>query len=171
MDELDVSTALAVPPEDAYEFLLDFPGYADYSEHIERVVQHGPGGPGTRYDLHFRWWKLRYVARSRVTDVDPPARIDWEVTKDVDAHGQWLVEPTTMDGDPASRVRLVVRYDPSSVGAGAVDLPRFVSLGWVVERVEPVIVEEGKRVVERIVADLEGSRRPVDLSVEVRRDA
>jgi hypothetical protein len=45
------------------------------------------------------------------------------------------------------------------------DLPRFVSLDWVVGKVKPILVEEAERVVERIVADVEGRRREVELVV------
>jgi len=69
------------------------------------------------------------------------------------------------DAETACRVHLEVEFDPDSVGGGMLDLPRFVSLDWVVRKVKPVLVEEAERVVERIVADIEGRRREVDLVV------
>lgn len=164
-----MSTLVYLPPEEVYEFLLAFPGYANYSKYLQRVRQYGDGGPGTEYDLRFAWWKLTYTARSRVTDVDPPERIDWRVVKDIDAVGVWSVEADpdrARDPDgSACRVRFVVEYDPDSVEPGSISLPRFVSLGWVIERVTPLIVEEAERIVERVVADLEGESREVDLVV------
>lgn len=173
VDTIEVETVVHLPPEETYEFLLDFPRYANYSEYLEDVEERGDGGPGpgTRYALRFSWWRLSYTAHSRVTDVDPPRRIDWEVTRDVDAHGQWEVdsEPGAgPDGGEASRVRLVVTYDPDSARAETFDLPALVSLSWVVDRVTGLIEEEGERVTERIVADLEGEPRAVELSVEHR---
>ncbi|MFB6111996.1 MAG: SRPBCC family protein [Halobacteriaceae archaeon] len=172
METLEIGTLVYLPPEEVFEFLIDFPGYARYSKYLQRVkTLSGDGGPGTEYALRFQWWKLSYTARSRVTSVDAPDRIDWEVTKDIDASGRWLLKEVEEAAgaetpqDTATCVKMVVDYDPSSVGRGIIDLPRFVSFSWVIDQVQDLIVEEGERVVERIVADLEGERRPVDLSV------
>ncbi|USZ68673.1 SRPBCC family protein [Halorussus salilacus] len=169
MDSVEVSTVVYVPPEEAYEFLTDFEGYAGYSKHLTGVERHGDGGPGTEYDIHLRWWKLNYTVRSTVTDLDRPERIDWRLVKDLDARGQWLVdhvpEEAPEDRETASRVRLVIRFDADSASSDMLDLPRLVSLGWVVKKVEPLVLEEAERVVERIVADLEGEHRPVELTL------
>jgi hypothetical protein len=172
VDSIEVSTEVYLPAGDVYDFLIDFPRYADYSEHLEDVDRQGDGSPGTTYDLHFAWWKLTYTARSRVTGVDPPNRIDWEIIKHIHAHGYWAIE----DIDPpegraeASRVRLRIEFDAGSVDPGQFDLPRLVSLSWVVEKVKPIIEREAERIVERIVADIEGESRPVDLTVHTTPD-
>ncbi|WP_254838316.1 SRPBCC family protein [Natronomonas marina] len=163
MDSVEVSTEVYLPPEEVYEFLLDFPRYARYSEHLTGVRQFGDGTPGTEYELDFSWWKLSYTARSRVTDTDSPNRIDWRVIKDVDAVGRWRVE--RLD-DEETRVTLVVEYAPGSADDDALELPRFVSLDWVVEKVKPKVRTEAERVVRRIVADLEGEPRDVTLEIE-----
>lgn len=169
MDAVEVRTTVHLPPAEVYEFLVDFPGYARYSEHLREVRQHGDGGPGTEYELTFAWWTLSYTARSRVTAVDPPERIDWRVVKDIDAAGHWSVtevpEAAPPDRETASRVRFRVEYHPESADPD-VDLPSLVSLSWLVEIVRPKVQAEAERVVERIVADLEGERRPVDVEIE-----
>jgi hypothetical protein len=175
-DRLEVSTDVYVPPGDAYEFLVDFPQYARYSEYLETVDQYGDGTSGTEYDLTLSWWRLSYVARSRVTDLDPPTRIDWELLEDVDAAGSWVVEPlpdpdppdghgTLADGESGSRVRLVAEVDVGSADRRALELPRYLSVDRVVDRVKPTVTAEAERVVERIVADLEGTRRDIELRV------
>ncbi|QLD88543.1 SRPBCC family protein [Natronomonas salina] len=165
MDSVEVTTDVFLPPAEVYDFLLEFEGYAKYSEHLAAVRQHGDGSPGTEYELDFAWWKLTYTARSEVTDVDRPRRIDWRVVKDVDAVGHWLVEQ--VDDDPArTRVTLCVKYSPESADDSMLDLPGFVSLDWVVDKVEPKVRAEAERVVRRIVADLEGEPRDVDLDIE-----
>ena len=163
MDTVEVSTVVYLPPEEVHSFLMDFPGYAEYSEHLTEVRQHGDGTPGTEYELDFAWWKLTYTARSRVTGVDAPERIDWRLVKDVDAVGRWEVERVD---EETTRVTLVVEYTPDSADEGFLDLPRFVSLGWVTERVTPKVRAEAERVVRRIVADLEGERREVEVEIE-----
>lgn len=172
MERVEVSTVVYVPPEEVYEFLLAFRGYANYSKHIRSVRQFGDGGPGTEYELTFAWWKLRYTARSEVTEVDPPNRIEWRVTKDIDASGRWLVDPLADDeretDEPGTEVTFVVEYAPGSPDDGIVDLPRFVSLGWVVEKIKPKIRTEAERIVRRVVADLEGEEREVELRIETR---
>ncbi len=163
-------------PEAVYEFLLDFPGYARYSKYLDDVrTIEGDGGPGTRYALRFAWWKVTYTAHSRVTGVEPPERIDWEITKDIDAGGCWRVTPTEPEpgsdgnesGDPACEVALEVEFDPGSASPDALDLPRLVSFDWVVKKAVPLIRTEAERVVQRAVRDLEGSTRNVDLDVYV----
>lgn len=169
MDAIVLSTVVYVPRERAFEFLTDFPGYARYSKHLEEVVSHGDGSPGTEYNIHLQWWKLSYTVRTRVTDADPPESVDWEVIGDLQAHGRWRVEDTPEEApegtDHASRVWLEIRFDADSAHSGMVDLPRFVSLGWVIEKIRPVVQREAERVVERVVADLEGERRPVELEI------
>ncbi|ELZ25793.1 hypothetical protein C475_10049 [Halosimplex carlsbadense 2-9-1] len=175
MDEVEVSTVIHVPPAEAYDFIVDFPRYANYSEYLEEVRRDGDGSPGTRYALRFSWWKLTYTAHTKVVGADPPNRLDWQVIKNIDADGHWRVEDATEEApegvEVASRVSLRIEYDPGSVNAGSIDLPRFVSLSWVVEKVKPLIQKEAERVVERIVADIEGQPREVDLTVHTRPDA
>ncbi|OYR43586.1 SRPBCC family protein [Halorubrum sp. Hd13] len=180
MDELVVSTEVYADVEEVYEFLLDFPGYARYSKYLDDVrTIEGDGGPGTRYALRFAWWKITYTAHSRVTGVEPPERIDWEITKDIDAGGRWRVTSTgpdpESDGDaetdavdsPVCEVALEVEFDPGSASPDALDLPRLVSFDWVVKKAVPLIRTEAERVVQRAVRDLEGSTRNVDLDVYV----
>ncbi len=166
-------TEVYADPETVYEFLLDFQGYAHYSEYLREVrTLAGDGGPGTRYALTFAWWKLTYTARSEVTGVDPPVRIDWEITKDIDAGGCWRVTPIE-DGDAEPtkcEVALEVEFDPGSASSDALDLPRLVSFDWVLKKAVPLIRGEAERVVERAVRDLEGSTRDVDLEVYVDSD-
>jgi len=184
VDELVVSTEVYADPEEVYEFLLDFPGYARYSKYLSEVrTVAGDGGPGTRYALTFAWWKITYTAHSLVTGVEPPKRIDWEITKDIDAGGCWRVTPgmevsddgTTpvaggspdgADGPPCE-VALEVEFDPGSASSDALDLPRLVSFDWVLKKAVPLIRGEAERVVQRAVRDLEGSNRDVDLDVTV----
>jgi uncharacterized membrane protein len=167
VQRLDVRTVIHLPPGETFEFLLDFPGYADYSEYLTGVHADGDGGPGTIYQLRFAWWKLTYTAVSKVTAVERPERIDWEVIEDIDAHGAWLVEPLPdHDAEHATEVTFRVVYDRGSIDASIVDLPRLVSFEWVIDRVVDLIIEEARRVVERIVADIEGQQRPVTLDVE-----
>jgi uncharacterized membrane protein len=163
VDTVEVSTEVYLPPGEVHEFLLDFPGYAEYSEHLTAVRQHGDGTPGTEYELDFAWWKLSYTARSRVTDVEAPERIDWRVVKDVEAAGHWAVERVE---EETTRVSFVVEYHPDSAEEDSFDLPPFVSLDRVVETVKPKVEAEAERVVRRIVADLEGERRPVEVEIE-----
>ncbi len=171
MNRIEVSTDVYLPPQEVYAFLLEFRTYAKYSEYLRSVRQFGEGGPGTEYDLEFAWWKLRYTARSRVVEVEPPNRIEWRVIKDIDAAGRWLIEPSETDetesgDDRATTVTLVIQYAPDSAERGSVDLPRFISFGWVIEKVKPKIQREAENIVRRVVADLEGEARDVTLHIE-----
>jgi uncharacterized membrane protein len=175
VDSIEVSTVVYLPPEEVYEFLLDFPRYAEYSQHLREVRRHGDGGPGTNYHITFAWWRLSYTAVSRVTDVDPSNRIDWTIVEDIDARGYWQIdaEPDAASGDTdhASRVRLFVEFEPESADERLLDLPRFVSLDWLIDRVKPKVKREAERIVERIVADLEGESREVALTIHTSLDS
>jgi hypothetical protein len=61
-----------------------------------------------------------------------------------------------------------VSFDPQTARNGTLDLPRFVSFDFVVDKIKPVLVKEAQQVVERIVADIEGRHRDVELVVERR---
>ncbi|MFB6133169.1 MAG: type II toxin-antitoxin system RatA family toxin [Halanaeroarchaeum sp.] len=166
MDTIEVTTTVRRSPSVVFSFLRDFTNYAEYSRYLRSVSVDGDGGVDTRYRLRFGWWRLTYDARTRVTAAEEPSTLEWEVTRDVDAHGRWIVEP--LDDGAASRVRFVVSYDPSSVSAGMLAVPRLVSMDWVVSKAVDLIEAEGRRVVERVVADLEGERRSVELGVTYR---
>lgn len=165
----DVGTLVHLPPEPVYEFLVDFPRYGDYSEYLERVDRDGDGSAGTAYDITVSWWLLRQTVRSEVTDLDPPMRIGWQVTDPVVANGAWRLDPAPdcapVGAETATAVTLEVRYEPDSIGDEALDLPGFVSTEAVLGRVRPTLEREAEAVVERVVEDLEGSPRSVDLEV------
>lgn len=179
MDELVVSTDVYAEPQAVYEFLLDFPRYERYTEYLQRVSRtHGDGGPGSRYAMRFAWWKLSYTARSRVTEVSPPGRIDWELIKDIDARGAWLIEPfdelpadAPDDAASGAEVTMRVEFDPESASSDVLSLPRMVSFDWVLDKVGDLVEEEAKRVVRRAVEDLEGRDRDVRLTVETDSEA
>ena len=169
MPALSVSTEILVPPDTAFSFLVDFPGYATYSPYLDDVRQRGDGGPGTEYDLAVSWWRISYTARTIVTAIEPPERIAWELVEDLEAHGCWYVEPTP-DEREASRVSFYVNYDPASRGDVPVDLPRFVSIDWVIQKVKPLVRREAEATVRRVVEDLEGQARPVDIEIDTDAD-
>jgi hypothetical protein len=176
VDEIVVTTVVYLPREEVYDFLVDFPRYANYSKHLKDVTQRGDGEAGTRYALHFTWWKLNYTAHSKVTELHPPDRIEWRIVRDFRAHGRWRVEEldelpddAPEDAETACRVFFEVSYDAESADESSFDLPRLVSFGWVIDKLKPVLEKEAERIVERVVEDLEGRRRRIDLSVDRRR--
>jgi uncharacterized membrane protein len=173
MERLIVETVVYRSAEEVYEFLLDFPRYGRYSEYLKTVTElDAADDEHARYALRFAWWKLQYTARSAVTDAVPPEGISWRLLNDLDAHGQWVVEgreelPADAPAwaDTATAVRFEVRWKPHTVNSGALNLPRLVSLDWVINKVKPVIDREAQQVVRRAVEDLEGRERAVDVTV------
>ena len=169
MDRILVSTVVYRPPAEIFPYLQSFTTYPRYTEHLEYVRKSGDGGAGTRYDLRLSWWKLRYTARSEVTEVTPPESLEWRLIKDVDAEGEWRVVPepesAPADEETASRIYFEAVYDPHSADRDAISLPRFVSMGWVIEKLRPRLLSEAERVVRRLVADIEGTTRDVELTV------
>lgn len=172
MQHLEVATHVFVERATAFELLADFTAYAQYSEHLESVERRGDGGPGAEYDITVAWWRLSHTGTSRVTAIDRPNRIDWEIVSELTARGSWLVEaadagdlavPVPGGDPPITRVRFVVDYDPES--AETIGLPSLVPTGAIVDRVIPVVRSEATAIVERVVADLEGEPRAVELAI------
>jgi len=174
VDRLDLSAVVYVPQEEVYEFLLDFPNYARYSKYLKDVRPHGDGESGTRYDMHFAWWKVGYTVHSEVVDAKRPERIDWEIVRDLEAKGAWTVEAAPekrledRNAETATEVHFVVEFDPDSLDEESMDLPMFVSLEWVVDKAKPLIWKEARRIIARVVRDLEGQSRDVDLVIHER---
>ena len=173
MDTIVVSTVVYAEADEVYEFLLDFPGYANYSKYLTAVSQRrGDGGVGTAYGLRFAWWKLSYTAHSEVVGVDRPTTIDWRITKDIDANGAWRIDPREElpadapdDATAACDVALEINFDPDSADANVLNLPALVSFSWVLEKAIPLIRNEAERVIQRAVVDLEGRQREVTVSI------
>ncbi|MFU8869261.1 SRPBCC family protein [Natronococcus sp.] len=169
MDRILLSTVAYRPPEEVFPYVRSFVDYPRYTDHLEEVRVRGNGDVGSVYDLQLAWWKLNYTARSKVTAIDAPRSLEWHLVNDVDASGEWRVE-SEPDAAPAgvetaSRIYFDATYDPYSADESALSLPRFVSLDWVVRKVEPKILNEAETVVERLVADIEGQYRDVELTV------
>lgn len=164
MGAIAVRTEVYAPVEVVFDFLRDFPGYAEYSPYLKAVRQYGEGGEGTEYELDAAWWRFEYTARTEVTRIVEDERIEWRTVDDVDAHGLWIVDPSRPDG--ATGVTLYIAYDAGSARSATIDLPRFLSLETVINRAKPVVKREAKATVERIVADLEGEPREVDIDID-----
>lgn len=169
MERILLSTVIHRPPDEVFPQLRAFTEYHRYAKYLDSVTRHGDGGAGTLYDLQFSWWKLRYTVRSKVTDVTEPRSLEWRLVKDLDARGEWRVEPepesAPRGAETASRVYFDAVYDPHSADENAISLPRFVSLDRVIDKVRPRVLDEAERVVSRLVADIEGEPRSVELTV------
>ncbi|WP_254528431.1 SRPBCC family protein [Natrinema gelatinilyticum] len=169
MDRILLSTLAHRSPEEVFPYVRSFADYTRYTDHLTDVRVRGNGTVGSVYDLELSWWKLSYTARSKVIDVSAPESLEWRLVRDIDAHGEWRVEPEPESAPPteetASRIYFEARYDPHSANKNAISLPRFVSLDWVVKKVEPKLLTEAEQVVQRLVADIEGRPREVELTV------
>ncbi|AGB32809.1 Polyketide cyclase/dehydrase [Natrinema pellirubrum DSM 15624] len=169
MDRILLSTLAHRSPEEVFPYVRSFTEYPRYTDHLKEVRVNGDGGVGSVYDLELAWWKLSYTARSRVTDISAPTSLTWQLVNHLDARGEWRVEPEPESAPPdvetASRIYFEAVYDPHSANEDAISLPRLVSLDWVVRKVEPKLLNEARTVVERLVADIEGRPRDVELTV------
>lgn len=165
MGAIAVSTEVYAPATEVFDFLRDFPGYADYSPYLKAVRQYGEGGEGTEYELDAAWWRFEYTARTEVTRIVDGERLEWRTVDDVDAHGVWIVDGSSTS-DEATQVTLYIAYHEGSVRSAPIDLPRFLSLETVINRAKPVVRREAEATVERIVADLEGEPREVDIDID-----
>lgn len=169
METVEASTLVYLSPEEVYEFLVDFQQYEPYSEYVTNIDREGEADAGAVYDITASWWKITYTGRVKVTDVDPPTRIDWEVTKDVDASGYFelehVPEEAPEDKPDATRVRCHAAFDLESADEEAFNLPGFVPLDRIIDRVKPKLKTVAHVIIRRMIADLEGEKRDVPLNV------
>ena len=169
MNRILLSTVAHRAPKEVFPYVVSFCDYPRYTEHLESVTKRETDGKKAVYDLRLAWWKLTYTARSAVIAVEEPRSLEWELIKDINARGEWRVEPEPESAPPgvgtASRIYFEAVYDPHSADRDAISIPRFVSLDWVIAKVEPRLLREAERVVQRLVADIEGEPRDVELTV------
>jgi ribosome-associated toxin RatA of RatAB toxin-antitoxin module len=165
VDAIEASTTLYATPEAVFAFIQDFSGSETYSENVDAVEQYGDGGPGTDYRITVSWWRLSYTSHQRVTAVEEPSRIDWRTTDAVRARGSWRIQPVEppADREVATELRLRIEFDPASMRGGS--FTRLLPFDALVDRLSPVVAREAERVLAGMVADLEGERRPVDITV------
>jgi ribosome-associated toxin RatA of RatAB toxin-antitoxin module len=165
VDAIEASTTLYATPEEVFAFIQDFSGYDTYSDNVDSVKQYGDGGPGTDYRITVSWWKLSYTSHQRVTAVEEPSRIDWRTTDAVRARGSWRIASLDPPAgrEVATELRLHIEFDPASMRGGS--FTRLLPFDALVDRLSPVIAREAERVLAGMVADLEGARRPVDITV------
>lgn len=164
---LALATDVYVPPERAYEFLLDFPNYPRYTDVLEEVRRDGSGDVGTEYHFDVAWWRISRTVRSRVTGLEPPRRIEWRLLGDLAVQGRWHVDPPTGEDsvDAPTRVRLTAEYDPAGSRLAGIGGSALLSSTRVRRTLAKRLRGDAESLLERIVADLEGSPRPVDLEV------
>lgn len=184
MTVIEVSTTVDVPPEDAYQFVLDFEGHADYSDHVRDVRRRGDGGVGTRFDIELSWWKLRYTLPTEVTGLSAPNRIEWRTPNGLHARGAWVFDPVDVEADgsgdestmaaattdeepAATTTRITLRAEYDRARSRLPPMPPLVSVDSVLSRLKPVVRREARRVFEHAIADLEGQRRRVTLDIDV----
>jgi len=175
VDEFEASTVFHLSQREVYDLLFEFRRFPEHVDYLDEARVRGDGA-GARFRIVASWWRLSTTVRGRVTEVDPPERIDWTLTNDADASGYWSIEPApeaAPAAGTATRLRLVARLDDDSVDASSHG-PRLgpsISLDWVLGKVAPLVAREGERLLGNLVAELEGTRRPVEIQVHSLPDA
>lgn len=147
------------PADDVYDFFMDFENYGKYSEYVEsvRVVE---DGDYPEWEINFRWWIVRYAARSKLVDYEEGEYIEWQVTKDVDVHGMWRFEEV---GDEHTHVELELLYDPK--GASKANPLNFFPTKRLIQMARPVVDSHVSKVLRRVAAEVEGKPRDIDYTI------
>jgi ribosome-associated toxin RatA of RatAB toxin-antitoxin module len=147
------------PVEDVYDFFMDFKNYGKYSEYVDevRVVENG-GLP--EWEIDFKWWIVRYTARSKLVDYEENDYIEWQVTKDVDVHGMWKFEEVD---DEHTHVELDLLYDPRT--ASKANPLTFFSTQRLIAMARPVVDRHVSKVLRRVANEIEGKPREVDYTI------
>jgi len=146
------------PVDDVYEFFMDFKNYGKYSEYVKdvRVVSNGDL---PEWEIEFRWWIVRYTARSKLVDYKKNEYIEWQVTKDVDVHGMWNFEET----EDGTHVELELLYDPK--GASKANPLAFFPTKRLIQMARPVVDRHVSKVLRRVAEEVEGEPRDVEYTI------
>ncbi|MDZ7850881.1 MAG: SRPBCC family protein [Halodesulfurarchaeum sp.] len=153
MKRIEVSRQVNRSPAVVFAAVRDFSTYPAYSDYLKDVTPDGDGAPGTEYDLAVHVLGLSFDVRTRLDQLEPPRRIEWSVLGDVEAVGRWLVTP--VGDETASKIDLVLEYDPNSIDSSVVSLPLGMTFSWLTDRAEALAEREAGAVLDRLVADIE----------------
>jgi carbon monoxide dehydrogenase subunit G len=154
----EASAVLHAPREEVFAFIQDFSGTYPRAEYLDGVHRRGDGGFDTEYAIAVSWWRLSYVSRSRVVDVEAPVRMEWRTTDRVDATGEWRLE----DHDEGTELFLRVEFDPGPLERA---LPSALPLGALRERLAGPARREARRILAAVAEDLESEPREVPVTV------
>ena len=170
MERVVLQTVIHAPPSAIYPVLANFERYPRYATHLEWVEPRGEGPAGPQYDLHLSWWRISHTTRSEIVERDPPHRLGWRLTRDVEARGAWELEErpelAPADAETATRVTFEGRADPTTAETGNLSLPGLLPMDVVIAKARPIVKREVRETVRRLVADVEGHPREVELSLE-----
>jgi hypothetical protein len=173
VETVEASTLVYLSPEEIYDYLSDLRQFEDSSKYVTDINREGDD-PLSLYEITVSWWKIGYTARVEITDVDPPNRIDWKLVKSVDAHGYFEIEHVpeeAPEGRPdACRVVVHGEFDPDTVTAEALDLPKLIPVSRIIDKVAPKAEPAARIIGGRIVSDMEGEKRSIELTVHERPD-
>ncbi len=120
--ELEATTVIDRPPEAVFEY-MDIPeNQARISPRLSAVETIGTlDNGGKRASYTYRLFGLNFEGEVRGIEHDPPKRIAFEMTGDIDGRIEWTFEPT--EGD--TRVTYAVSYD---LGLPSLLAPLFAPL-------------------------------------------
>lgn len=147
------------PVDEVYDFFMDFDNYGKYSEYVERV-RVVEDGDYPEWAIDFKWWIVRYTARSKLVDYEENDYIEWQVTKDVDVHGMWRFEEVD---DEHTHVELELLYDPK--GASKANPLNFFPTERLIQIARPVVDRHVSTVLRRVAEEVEGEPRDVDYTI------
>ncbi|MFB6283077.1 MAG: SRPBCC family protein [Halobacteria archaeon] len=145
--------------EDVYDFLMDFKNYTKYSKYAKntRLVV---DGENPEWEIDFRWWLVKYTAKSKVTDYRKPDFIEWRVVKDADVRGEWHLEEI---GDEHTRLQLDLRYDPK--GASKANPLWYFPTDKLIKLAKPVVLRHVNNVLRNVTKELEGEPREANFKI------
>ena len=145
--------------QDVYDFLMDFKNYTKYSKYAKdtRLVH---DGEQPEWEIDFRWWMVKYTARSKVTDYRPPDYIKWRVIKDADVRGEWHLEELN---EEQTRLQLDLRYDPR--GASKANPLKYFPTDKLIRLAKPVVIRHVNNVLRNVTEELEGEPRAANFKI------
>lgn len=171
METVEASTLVYLSPEEIYENLADLRQFEDYSKYVTDISREGDDQL-SEYEITVSLWKIGYTARMEITDVEPPSRIDWKLVKSIDAHGYFEIEHVpeeAPEGKPdACRVTCHGEFDPDTVTAEALDLPKLIPVSKIIDKFGSKVEPAARIIIGRIISDMEGEERSVELTVHER---
>lgn len=164
VDGFTLEVTFNAPIQTVFDSLTDFDQFEDYTD-AARIAVRGEG-VGTRCYINLQKRVLdipaRYTVRTRLTELDKPNHVAWEVTQDLDVWGGYELDAVD---DGKTKVTLFFNIDTDASNLDALPAPPGASPRDMVEMVLPTFMSESSGVLEGLTEHIEGSPREPDVTV------
>ena len=158
-----LEVAFDAPIERVFETLTTFDRFEDYTD-AARIAVRGEG-VGTRCYINLQKRVLdipaRYTVRAKLTEMEEPTKVGWEVTQDLDIWGGYELS----ENEGETTIQLSFNIDLGDSDLDALPAPPGASPEEIVQMVLPALGSESSGILRGLTEDIEGEPRKPKVTV------